>query len=90
VEKINAIASVAKKIANSRNGIRRRKVGTPPPPRSIGIIELGENLEKILELQSLAGKILGTKDLAARSRAFVMGFCVLSGSWFLSVEVKVI
>jgi hypothetical protein len=53
-------------------------------------MELGENSEKILELQSLAGKILGTKDLAAGSRAFVMGFCVLSGSSFLPVRVKVI
>jgi hypothetical protein len=53
-------------------------------------MELAENREKILELQSLAGKILGTKELAARSRALVMGFCVLSGSSFLSVRVKVI
>jgi hypothetical protein len=53
-------------------------------------MELAENREKILELQSLAGKISGTKDLAAGSIAFVMGFYVLSGSSFLPVRVKVI
>ncbi len=56
-------------------GIEDRLVGTPPPPGLMESMELGENSEKILELQSLAGKIFETKDLAAVSRSVLMGFC---------------
>ena len=37
----------------------------PPPPRSTGIIELAGNREKIYGAQSLAGKILISKNLEA-------------------------
>ena len=36
---------------------------TPSPSRSIGIIELGEDLEIIYGAQSLGGKILSPKEL---------------------------
>jgi hypothetical protein len=39
--------------------------GLPPPPRIFGIIDLRRNLEKILGLQSLTGKIRRLKDLGA-------------------------
>src|SRR5271156_1589342 len=39
---------------------------TPPPPWSIGIIVVAGNCAKILEPQSLAGKILFSKDLCLR------------------------
>ena len=35
----------------------------PPPPRSIGIIALGENHPKIIELESRRGKIFYPKKL---------------------------
>jgi hypothetical protein len=44
-------ASAARKIAAFRNGRWGFEVGTPPPPRSIGIMVLAENREKILGLQ---------------------------------------
>ena len=37
----------------------------PPPPRSIGIIGLGENCEIIYVAQSITGKIFRNKELAA-------------------------
>src|SRR5215467_12427495 len=37
--------------------------GTPPPSRSIGIIDLGENLKVIYGAQRLRGKILSRRDL---------------------------
>jgi hypothetical protein len=41
----------------------------PPPPRGIGIIALAGNREKILGLQSLAGKIFRLKELGAIAAA---------------------
>jgi len=40
------------------------EVGIPPPPRSIGIIGLGENSEIIYVAQSVTGKIFWNKELA--------------------------
>jgi hypothetical protein len=37
--------------------------GIPPPPWSIGIIELGEHLRQNFGAQQLRGKILSRKDL---------------------------
>ena len=44
--------------------------GTPPPGWSIGIIEFGEILDLIYGLQSLRGKILSRKEVAAGIRVF--------------------
>ena len=48
-------------------GIGLFEVGIPLPPRSIGIIGLGENSEIIYGAQSVTGKILRNKDLAPSS-----------------------
>ena len=40
------------------------ELGIPPPPRSSGIIDLGENCEVIYGAQQLAGKIFIPKELA--------------------------
>jgi hypothetical protein len=40
--------------------------GVPPSPRTIRIISLAGNCEKILELEQLTGKIFQNNDLAAR------------------------
>jgi hypothetical protein len=37
--------------------------GTPSPSRSIGMMELAENLQIIYEAQQFRGKILSRKDL---------------------------
>ena len=71
-------------------GIATSCGGTPPPPWSIGIMGLGENLEKIQGLQSVTGKILGTKELAASLWASSMRVLMHSESAFRVVEVKVI
>jgi hypothetical protein len=42
----------------------------PPPPRISGIIELGENLQKIYGAQSVAGKILSRNGLGANPSAY--------------------
>ncbi len=72
VEKVSAKASVQRKIARSQNGKPGVEVGTPPPPRCLGIIELAENREKILELQAVAGKILSARDLRSLCGSFVI------------------
>jgi hypothetical protein len=43
-------------------------LGIPPPPWSIGIIDLGEHLRQNLGAQQLRGKILSRKDLAPDGR----------------------
>src|SRR6516225_11921327 len=65
-----AVEKIARKTMNpsSRNGKRGLEEGTPPPPWSAGIIDLEENLEKILVPQRLAGKILKTRDLPPPSQ----------------------
>jgi hypothetical protein len=79
-----------RKIPNSGNGNLDVVGGTPPPLRSIGIIGLAENLEKIQGLQSVRAKILGTKELAASLWASSMRVLMHSESAFRVVEVKVI
>jgi hypothetical protein len=44
--------------------------GVTPPPWAFGIIELGQILDLIYGLQSLKGKILSRKELAAENRVF--------------------
>ena len=59
-------------MARSQNGNRRAEMGTPPSPRSIGMMELGEICEVILVLQQVRGKILETKHLRGLFVAFIM------------------
>ena len=47
----------------------------PPPPWSIGIIELAENAGKILELEQLTGKILSHQELGAIRMPKSKGLC---------------
>src|SRR5579871_4821433 len=69
-----------KKIASSRNGNADFGGVSPSPPRFFEIMRLGRISEKILELQWVAGKILRSKNLEARSIAFIISFAVaLSG-----------
>ena len=77
VEKVSVKPRIKRKIACSQNRKLGAEVGTPPPPRSIGIIELAENREKILELQAVAGKILSAKDLRSLCGSFIIFFGVL-------------
>jgi hypothetical protein len=55
------------------------EAGYPLPPWSIGIIELGKILDLIYGLQSLRGKILSRKELAAEIGFFkeLCGFSFL-------------
>jgi hypothetical protein len=71
-------------------GIGSLRGVAPPPPRSIGIIELGGNLEKILELQSVAGKILWIKELTSQWGGFVMALWAVLRIVVRGFEVKVI
>src|SRR5579864_6597105 len=80
VEKDRIKARTAQKIANSQNGKAGSERGTPPPPRLTGIMELGENLEVILGLQSVTGKVLETKELREHSDSLAIDFArALSG-----------
>jgi hypothetical protein len=91
VEKDRIKARTAQKIADSQNGKAGPERGTPPPPRLTGIMELGENLEVILGLQSVTGKILETKELRELCIDLAMDFFVRGirmSIWL--VEVKVI
>ncbi len=56
-------SNLASALRSSQFGTLRFCVAYPPPPRSIGIIELGENRDLIQGLQSLTGKILSPKEL---------------------------
>ncbi len=57
--------------------------GTPPPPRSIGIISVAGNSEVIPGHQSLAGKIFTIEEL--RARTFKIpgspGFAIMDSFW---------
>ena len=53
-------------------------------------MELGGNPEKILELQSLAGKILCVKELTSLWGAFVMALWAVLRIVVRGFEVKVI
>jgi hypothetical protein len=90
VEKTRIKARNKRKIARSRNGKLGAEVGTPPPPRCIGIMRLEENREKILELQAVEGKILSAKDLRSLCGSFVIFFGVLIRIVVQMGEVKVI
>jgi hypothetical protein len=59
---------------------------TPPPfPRSIGIINLGENSKLIYGLQSLSGKILSRKELQFQSSSLVAGPVWMTGIRWVKV-----
>jgi hypothetical protein len=82
VEKSREVVRAAKRIAGFRNENLGLDVGPPPPPRTIGIIELAKNREKILELQWVTGKILSIKDLPPLLCSFSIELWVLSGSGY--------
>jgi len=77
-ENLQQIIFVEARLRVSRFGKGWLMQGTPPPPWSIEIIDLRRILELIYWLQSLRGKILSRRELAAEigfSRTLRFSFC---------------